>query len=131
MQDPLASAYAEKLAGKPLSEIAANYGYDTSELGRLIRERLNKESRFLNSDERESLVALELARLDTLMQAHWPLAVQHRDKDSSAVVMNCIKLRIQLLKLDLADASMGAQTVLVVAGEEKDFIKGLKQAVDG
>ena len=54
----------------------------------------------LPNSERDELRALEIARIDALMAAHWPAAVDDRLDKSSAIVLRCIAQRAKLLGLE-------------------------------
>ena len=70
--------------------------------------------------------ALEVARLDALMAAHWPAATRGLNDKSSAVVLRCINQRARLLGLDapaqvnvnLQDGEVVEVGVLQVLDEE-------------
>lgn len=130
IKDPEAEAFQLRLQGLSHSEIAhtGELGYtDAQSVGKAIKTRLDREARMIPEQTRESLIALELARLDYVQAKHWDGVGSN--KDDSATVLNCIKLRIQLMQLDAADISAG-QTVLVIQGDKDEYIDLLKSAVD-
>lgn len=109
------------------SEIAGEgLGYSADEIGRIIRDRMEREVRHLDGETRKSLVALEVARLDALQAALWPRAMRGDEKAISEV-RQLILARVKVLGLDLADVS-SATTVLVIRGDEEEYIELLKEA---
>lgn len=92
-----------------------------------IAKRMNHEADLTSAEERQVLLQLERDRLDGLVKAHW-LAATNGDPRSSDVVLKCIQTRIKLEKLDAEDISAGNSTVLVIGGQEKDYLATLMAA---
>lgn len=127
--DPVGEAYKLRLSGMSQSEIAKQgLGYNSAQdVSKAITSRLKHEARLVSADDRSSLLALELDRLDALQAAVWSEAMSGEPKavDSAVkIIMN----RAKLLGLDLPNASEIAQTVLVIRGDEDDYVNTLKIA---
>lgn len=130
-RDRVRQAYAMKLAGKHLVDIADELGFaSASDVSAAIRHRFRLEVRDITSEGRESLTQLELDRLDALQEGLW-LSATLGDLRSVQLVLNIITLRAKLLKLDLPDATTGQQTVLIIGGQEQEYIEKLKELTDG
>lgn len=128
IQDPELEAYKLRLAGKSAAEIAsAGLGFTSAhQVTKAIASRLDREARSLSSDDRDALLQLELDRLDALQAALWFDAMSG---DTRAVdsVHKIILTRLKVLQLDVPDASAMTRTVLVVRGNEDEYIEALKQ----
>ena len=124
-------AYQMKLAGKSLSEIADELRYSSiGDVVQAIRWRLDVDVSSMTSEERQSILALEIARLDALQEGLW-LSATLGDPRSVAMVLQIIAMRSKLLRLDVPDAVTGQQTVLVIGGQEKDYVEQLKELSNG
>lgn len=124
-------AYDMLMSGMSHSEVAAALDYNSStELGRAVRERMGQEARNITSLERESILAMEMARLDRLQRAHWESAL-YGDIKSTEIVLKIMALRIKITGIDQPDAQQGQHTVLIVSGDEQSYIEKLKGLADG
>jgi hypothetical protein len=87
-----------RLRGYSLADVAQELGYaDPSGAFRAVMRGLKAD---LPDARRDELRALEVARLDALMAAHWQAATDGRNEKSSAIVLRCVAQRARLLGLD-------------------------------
>lgn len=124
-------AYSLRKGGKSLSDIAVLQGYSSADaVGTAIRERYSQLARQITSLERQSILAMELERLDDLQDAHWESA-QYGDIKSGEFVLKVMAHRMKLLKLDQPDADTSQQTVLIVGKAESSYVEQLKEIAGG
>lgn len=119
-------AYDLKLAGKSLYEIAEALNIrSAAEVGQLLQDRFNYDAGYLTTTERESILALELARCDRLQDACWEEAMtgEPRAIDSAIKVM---AHRAKLLHMEQVDPVVQKNLVLVMGEKESDYIEALK-----
>lgn len=130
MQSRADEAYERKMAGQSLTDIAGELGYNSgAEVAQAIRQRMRSEAKFLDEDDRDGILALELARLDKLQFAVWPSAV-YGDPKAVDLVLKIMTLRMRVTGVDQPDASAGKHTVLVIGGNEESYVQALKEASD-
>jgi len=123
-------AYEMLLRGLSLGEIAQEMGYSTPvEVNRAIKERYAVEARDLSAEERQGILALEVARLNKLQSAVWESAMYGEPKAVDSA-LKIIALRSKLLGLDQPEAQTNQNTVLVVGGAEADYIEQLKRMTE-
>jgi hypothetical protein len=123
-------AYELRTAGKSLYEIAEILGIRTSaEVAGLLQDRFNYDAGYLTTSERESILAMELARCDRLQAACWEEAMtgEPRAIDSAIKVMTH---RAKLLGLEKVDPVVQKNLVLVMGEKEADYIEALKATTE-
>lgn len=119
-------AYHLKLAGLSLSEIADRLNYTSgAEVARVIKNETISAAKDIEPEERESLLDLEVERLNYAQSKIW-VGVEAGDIKCIEALLKIIQLRTKLQGLDMVDASAGVQTVLVVGGQEADYVNKLK-----
>lgn len=124
-------AYELKLSGKSLREIAIELGFDsTADVAKLISNQLKLEAKHLTSVERGGLLQMELDRLDRLQEKCWPAAMMG-DPKSVEAVLKIMDRRIRVAGLDAVDTATQQHTILVVGGQEDDYVRKLKELTDG
>lgn len=120
-------AYQLKLAGLSLSEIAARLNYTSGgAVAKAIKDEMLSAAKDIEPEDRETLLDLEVERLDYAQSKIW-MAVEAGDPKAIELLLKIISLRTKLRGLDTFDASAGIQTVLVVGGQESDYIAKLKE----
>lgn len=127
VEDPAMEAYKLRLTGLSNAEIAKRkLGYSSgAEVARAIKVRIEHEARQVAQEERETILQMELDRLDVLQQAYWELAVGG-SLDDAKYVLSVIKMRIELNQLHMPDARQIGQTVLIVKGDtEGEYVASL------
>ena len=123
-------AYQMRLKGMSPSEISAHLQYsDGTAVTRAINERFKIEASQLTSEERESMIAMEMARLDALQAAVWDSAMYGEAK-AVDTALKIIQTRVKVAGLDQIDTSTGKNTVLVIGGQQADYVESLKQLVE-
>lgn len=105
-------------------------GYeDSKSITRAINEQLKVEATFFVANDRQALLRMSLYRLDALRSAVWPAAM-HGDPLS---VDRALKIEQQYMKAsgtDIPDTQVDKHMVLVVGGQEKDYVAKLKLMAD-
>jgi hypothetical protein len=128
VDDPAWEAYQLRLTGMSNAEIVkkGKLGFSSApEVARAINQRVQLEARKLNDEERDTILAIMLDQCDALIQAYWELALSGSTKDAD-FVLKTIAQKARLAQLDLPDARQIGQTVLVVDGDEGDYIRALR-----
>lgn len=124
-------AWGMKQAGISLSEIAEELNLETTDAAyALLQEQFTRDSVYFTASERMALLALEMARLETVIAANWPSMLM-ADAKSADTVLKAIALQIKLGKLDTPDSSMDKTQILVISGQETEYIEGLRKMADG
>lgn len=119
-------AYQLKIAGLSLREIADRLHYTSgAAVAKAIRDEMIRDAKDIEPDTRETLLEMEVARLDYMQSKVW-LGVEAGDPKSIDAALKIIALRVRLEGLDQVDATKGQQTVLVVGGEEGEYVAKLK-----
>jgi len=82
----------------------------------------------LSTYDKQELVALETARLDALMDAHWDAATLSANTRSADVVLKTIDRRAKLQGLEEHDDStVTVATTVVVPNDPNGYVEALKQ----
>jgi len=123
-------AYELKLSGKSLSEIAEALDFNsTSEVVQAMNGQMRLDAQFITEQGRQGILQMELDRLDRLQEKCWPAAMMG-DPRSVEAVLKIMDRRIKITGLDSVDTQTQQHTVLVVGGQEQDYIKKLKELSD-
>ena len=122
-------AYKLRLRGKTRLEIMEEVGYSApDQVDQAIQERFKYEAQFFTAEDRAGILALELARLDFMLDKVWD-SVEYGDPVAIRTALLIHDRRVKIARLDAPDAAMDRATVLVVGGEEAAYITSLKQMV--
>lgn len=121
-------AYELKKQGKSWAEVAQIVGYNSAEIAYVEAKRyITSIGAEQSIQKREEALELELARLDSLLNAVWDLAMEG---DTKAVdsALKVIGMRTKLLSLDQLTAVQSTVThnTVVVNGTKEDFLQTLK-----
>lgn len=123
-------AYEMKLSGKPLRQIADELGFaSTQDVTQAITHQMKMDAAFITETGRAGILKMELDRLDRLQEKCWPAAMMG-DPKSVEAVLKVMDRRIRITGLDGADTQTQQHTILVVGGQEQDYIAKLKQLTD-
>ena len=123
-------AYEMKLSGRTPREIADELGYESPmAVVNAIRSQMKSEASFLTDTDRQSLLQMEMDRLDRLLAKVWPSAMTG-DPKSVEAALKITDRRIKITGLDAVDTTTQAHTVLVIGGQEQDYISKLKELAD-
>lgn len=128
VDDPAWEAYQLRLKGWSPAEITkkGKLGYSSpADVTKAINARVKLEARKMDSDERDTVLMIMLDQCDALIKAYWDLAVNGSVNDAK-LVLDTIKTKAHLAQVDLPDASSMGQTVLVVSGDETDYVRALR-----
>lgn len=119
-----------KLGGTPLREIADQLGYASAhEVTTAIAAQMKVDAKFLTETGRTGILQMELDRLDRLQAKLWPAAMMGDPKSVDAV-LHVMDRRIKITGIDAVDTSTQQHTVLVIGGNEADYITKLKELTD-
>ena len=124
-------AYELKLGGKTLDQIADELGYaSNTEVAHAISSQMKSEAQFLTSAGRAGILQMEMDRLDRLQQSVWPSAMMG-DPRSVDAALKVMDRRIKITGLDSVDTQTQQHQVLVIGGQEQDYVNKLKELADG
>lgn len=124
-------AYEKKIAGWSLSEIAEDMGFSSpNEVSGAISRCVTHEVQFLEESDRQTILGLELARLDALWKALYPSA-QYGDPRAVLACLQISDRRMKWSGTDMPDMAKGQHTVLVVGGDESNYLEKLKGMANG
>lgn len=123
------AAYKLYRAGHSTAEIASRMDLTQRNVLEIINTQLKTEADLISSSERKGMLQLENERLNALQAAHWDAAM-YGDPKSSEIVLKCIQTRIRANQLDVVEPEDAKHTVLVIGGQEQDYIKALQAADD-
>lgn len=119
--------YKAKIKGQTNQQIADELRISLEQVRHALSTRMDIELSRESPESRLSILNLERERLDHIQAAHWEMAMAG-DRISTDAVLKVIALRIKLEKLDQLDPETQANTVLVVAGSEREYIQALKES---
>jgi hypothetical protein len=120
-----------RLAGKTPTEIADELGYASgNEVRQAINAQMKSEATFLSEQGRNGILQMELDRLDRLQSVAWPSAMTG-DPKSIEAVLKIMDRRIKITGIDAIDTAAQQHTVLVIGGQEQDYVKKLKELAEG
>lgn len=120
-------AYQLKMAGLKLPEIAERLNYSSpGAVGKAIKDQLIAEARDIEPETKDTLLELEIDRLDYVQSRIW-MQVEAGDLKAVETFLKIVQVRAKLRGLDVVDAAAGQHTVLVISGNEKDYIDKLKE----
>lgn len=119
-------AYDLRQQGKSLYEIAETLEIKSAqEVAQVLSERFSYDAGFLSTSERESILALELARCDKLQSAAWEEAMTGEPRAIDSV-LKVMAHRAKLVGLEKVDPVVQKNLVLVMGEKEADYIQALK-----
>jgi len=123
-------AYDLLLRGKSHSEVARLIGAeDSSIVWRIVSERFAMDANYLSQQERKTMLASEVLRLNAVQDAHWEAAMMG-DIASARVVLEVIKTRAKITGLETVDPVVQKNLVLVMGEKEQDYIEALRKVSD-
>lgn len=121
-------AWQLRLGGKLPSEIAEILGISNlNDVTRLLAERFEYDAAYLSDQDRKSMLAMEIARLDALQAAVWPSAMMGDPKSVDSAV-RIVQARARIAGLEQIDPVVNKNLVLVMGDREDDYIEALKKA---
>lgn len=118
-----------RIQGASVDEISQETMLTPVRIKQILSNSMALELADQTAQERQGLVALEVARLDALFRTFFPVALQG-DIDSAKMALAISKERSELQRLKQVEANPGGVTnnVLVIGGDEASFLAGLEQA---
>jgi hypothetical protein len=123
-------AYELLIGGKSHSEVAEILEIQhVDDVWRMLTERFKYDAAFLTDQERKSVLAMELLRLNALQAAVWPAAMLGDPKSVDSAV-RIIATRAKITGLEQVDPVVNKNLVLIVGEQEQDYIAALQAASD-
>ena len=122
-------AYQLRVSGRLPVEIAEILGMPRQEVDRLLAERFNHDASYLSQQQRDTILGMELVRLEALQTAVWPSAMLG-DPKSVDSALKIIQTRAKITGLEQADPVTQKNLVLVMGDKEADYIAALKAVSD-
>lgn len=120
-------AYELKLSGKTYQQIADELGWANAyDVASALRNRFKSDATKMTTDDRESILQMELDRLDRLRQVHWEAGMLG-DLKSAEILLKITDRVVKLAGLDQIDTATQTHAVLVVGGQEEDYVAKLKE----
>lgn len=124
-------AYQLKRAGYSLSEICEELKYNTpGEVTQAINAQVKYEASYLTDSQRESILGMEMARLDELYKAFYPSAM-YGDPKAGDMCLKISDRRMKWAGMDMPDMSAGQAQILVIGGEQQNYLDKLKELSGG
>ena len=115
-----------RAGGKLPSEIAETLGINSDkEVHQRMDEQLNHDASYLTNLQRDTVLGLQLLRLEKLLAAVWPSAMMG-DPKSVHEAGELVMKESRLTQLEMADPTVNKNLVLVMGEKEEDFIAALK-----
>lgn len=124
------SSYRLLLAGKTKEEIAEQLKITPQRVVDVINSRMKTEASMITSEERNGLIQLQMDRYNALLAAHWQAAT-FGDFKSTELVLKTMAEMNKLNRLGDLDPEANKSAVLVIRGEEENYIKALMAAEEG
>lgn len=120
--------YHYKRAGESFDQIAEHLDMSSSDVIRGFRTYMKEIVAEHSLNEREYIVAMELDRLDQLMQPFYNSGIEG-EKDGAEVYLKISAQRAKLLRLDqpTPDELRGRTQVIVVTGNKDEFEAALRE----
>lgn len=120
-------AYQMRQRGTSWEQVCKTVGYSSIKVAQVeLRRYLTDLAVRVDADHREEVLAMEVGRLDALMEAVWDQAMSG---DAKAVdsALKVISLRSKLLGLEaLSQQGTVTNNTVVVTGSTEEFIHSLK-----
>lgn len=111
-----------KKCGASFDEISDELGIHKDDAIKMYRKLLVEITTEYSVEEREQIKALELARLDALVQPYYIAGVEG-DLDSAKFALSAMQYRAKVLKLDqpTPDELLNRGHVVLVTGSKEEF----------
>ena len=122
-------AYLMKMKGLSLSDIAAELHIGVSTVNELITNRFRVEAENMTSEDRIAVLAMERDRLNFYLAKLWP-SIEYGDVKAISLALGVHDRIMKAHYFDRPDSDTQAQQILVVGGEEEDYIAALKTSVE-
>jgi len=126
-QDMMARrAYDLRTRGTSWWDIAEDLHISEANAKALVATRISAAAALVSDHTKSQLLAMEVARLDAIQEAHWDNALL--DPRSAELMLKVIAQRAKLLGLESATETITQQTV-VVAGTSEEYVAALRLVV--
>lgn len=121
-------AHQLRVQGCSWTEVAEQLGYASRQSAETeVRRYLGRAAAMMDREQREQALALEMDRLDALLNAVWAKAM---DGDTKAVdsAIRIVATRARILGLEaMPQANVTHNTVVVTGAKTEDYVQTLKQ----
>lgn len=116
--DPAYEAHRLRLSGKSWTEVARQTGFETPQNAMAaVNVYLQRAALDQAFELGQLALTQELARLDELQDRWWSMATLG-DKDAAKIVLDVMKQRARLLRLDRSDKVTSSQTIVITSTED-------------
>lgn len=122
-------AYLMKMSGLSLSEISAQLNVNTTTVASSINLALKREASYLTQEDRDDILAMENNRLDYYLSKLWD-QIQYGDVRAILAALQIHDRKMKANRLDQPTSVQNNQ-VLVIGGDQADYLQRLKQVTDG
>lgn len=119
-----------RLRSKSYAQIADELGWESPHaVAQAIATRMKSDATRLTYEERESILQMEMDRLDELRAAHYEAAMLG-DLRSGEMLLKITDRVVKLNQLDRVDTQTQTHAVLVIGGQEQDYVSKLKELTE-
>jgi orotate phosphoribosyltransferase-like protein len=119
-------AYTMKRRGMSLADIADELHVSPSTVTNMISKRYAELASEQTLEEKQDILAMENDRLDFYLSKLWP-SIEYGDIKAITAALAIHDRKMKANQLDKPDAQTQQATILVVGGQEDDYIARLKQ----
>jgi hypothetical protein len=122
-------AHKLRMRGTPWAVIAEQVGYASAAVAIMeTRRYISKLAIYVDHDQRQEALQLELARLDTMQESQWDAALGG-DLQAFDRVLKVMVHRSKLLGLDTTADTKTTNTTIVVTGDTSQYVDRLKTVI--
>lgn len=118
-----------RVKGLSISEISKKLDISQADISSSIKNTLKIASDEIAAQSRESILALELLRLDQLQSGLWDEAISG-NRANTETLLRVMDSRSKLMSLS-ADTTTNTSHTVVVSGDSRAYIDSLKAADGG
>jgi hypothetical protein len=123
-------AYMMRRKGLTLSEVAEELHTTPEQITLMLRARFRAEAEHMTSEDRMNILQMENDRLDYYLGKLWP-SIEYGDVKAISLALGIHDRKMKANYLDRPDTSTQSAQILVIGGQEDNYIEALKAAADG
>jgi hypothetical protein len=122
-------AYELRQQGDSWWMIAEKLKITERQAGNLVADSISAAADLVNEGAKQSLLAMEIERLDTLQRAIWQDAIGG-DIKAVETALRIIQARAKVLGLDNMPVNTVTNNTIVVAGTPEEYVSALRKVVE-
>ena len=122
-------AYELRQQGESWWAIAEKLKITERQAGALVSDAISAAADLVNEGAKQSLLAMEVERLDTLQRAVWQDAIGG-DIKAVETALRIIQARAKVLGLDNMPVNTVTNNTIVVAGTPEEYVSALRKVVE-